>query len=195
MQPSRTLAAVIAGAVAGAATSLLLARDPAPPAAAAPTPRGPLVRPVVLRAPAAAPAAREEPVSYPPPGPLAPAPRQEAEAEAGGLEQHQAAIARHREDPVDPAWAPSARASFTADLGALASEANPFAVVDVDCRQRSCLALLEWPSFGAAVSGHLEVVGGAYEVDCVRRLLLPDPVDPGQPYQAAALFECEGAGD
>lgn len=102
---------------------------------------------------------------------------------------HDAAIARHWQEPSDPTWSSKSAASLEHDLGELARTAK-FEVGRVDCRTTSCLGVIEWASYGEARSGFEKLLVQRYDVNCAREIYLPEPNDPNARYEATVVFDC-----
>jgi hypothetical protein len=103
---------------------------------------------------------------------------------------HDDSIARHRAQPVDPTWAPAAAQSIRQELAELEAR-QAFSVFEVDCRSDSCIATMEWPTYRDAAATYAELVHHYYEeVNCLRRLILPEPEDKDAPFQATLVFDC-----
>lgn len=194
----------ILGVAAGVLASLVMSSrgSNGPVAAAAPVRRGA----IVVERDAASPAApstaaaqiramdrRLAAIEAREPGePGAPdSPPDPAQVRAEQQRAHDDAIAAHRSAAIDPAWAARADTGLTAQLAGMA-QASSFAVLDVDCRTATCTAELEWPSYGAAVEQFTTILHGRYDLNCDRRILLPEPADPAIAYRATAVFDCTG---
>lgn len=68
-----------------------------------------------------------------------------------------------------------------------------FKTTDIDCRDTTCVATLEWESrkaaeeeFGKVVSSH------KYEANCEKGLSLPEPVPGETTVKVPLLLNCEG---
>lgn len=123
----------------------------------------------------------------------APAPLSEAaleEQKRATLERHEALVKAHREEPLDPAWGPSTGSLVRSDLEKLA-ESSSFKVVEADCKTTTCASTLEWPTFGQASSEWRNVLHHGFQANCSRAVTLPDPPDPGAPYRATIVLDCE----
>lgn len=111
---------------------------------------------------------------------------------AAHMQAFQAVLQRHAHERVDARWAPTAQRSLQTDLAGL-SEANHFRVVQVDCRTNLCVTTLEWPTYESATEATRNLLHQNYQLNCSRRILLPDPGDPAASYQARMVLDCEGA--
>lgn len=94
--------------------------------------------------------------------------------------------------PVDGRWASGASRSFLSDLSSLAA-ARRFDVVSIDCRMTACIGTLEWPSYDAAQAEYSDIVQAHYGMNCASAIRLPTPHDVLAPYQAKVVFSCEEA--
>jgi hypothetical protein len=157
------VASIFAGALTGALSSYALVRSSA---AKETRSEG-----------AAAAAAR---ASAPPPSP------------AERAQEHRAALKRHTEEPVEPAWAPAAEASFERTLRP-AGAALGFELRAVDCRSTSCVATLRFARYADAQARWGEILHMRYEMNCAREIVLDDPADPRAAFETDVLFDCAGA--
>jgi hypothetical protein len=101
-------------------------------------------------------------------------------------------LAEHAAQAIDESWSPEASRKLQVDLTRLA-EGQGFSLIRIDCRTTSCSAALSWPSYEAAVDGFAALLHAGYEVSCARRITLPEPDDPDQPYDGTILFDCTKA--
>ena len=105
-------------------------------------------------------------------------------------ERHARLVAEHFREAVDVEWAPGAAKALAAALRSVEG-GGAFRVVDVDCRTTTCVGVLEWQSYEAAIHGarpalHLY----CEEVNCPRQIVLPEPPDRKTRYRASILFDC-----
>ena len=100
--------------------------------------------------------------------------------------RYEAAIDAHDRAPKDPAWARTAEAKLTDDLHEIAKGA--FEIEKVDCRTSSCKAVLDWPSYGAAVNGFMDVMHLTNRLNCRREMHLAPPSNPTERYPGTAIF-------
>jgi hypothetical protein len=98
-------------------------------------------------------------------------------------------IARHRNEPADPEWAPAAQNSFTREISAV-GEANHVSVRSVDCRSTTCIAEVQWPTYRDALNAYHDLLHGRYSQNCSRSITLPDAIDAESPCQAQFLLDC-----
>jgi hypothetical protein len=94
----------------------------------------------------------------------------------------------HDDAPVDPAWAPQTAASLGDEIRALAGRSPGTRLVDIDCRTRSCAATIEFPSYGAAMTGHTDYVTHFYATRCATAAELGAAEDPASAYRVRVLF-------
>jgi hypothetical protein len=101
---------------------------------------------------------------------------------------HQSLVYAHQASRRDPAWSRRTEGTFNAKLTELGTQRG-FQLVDVDCRESSCTALVEWPTYTAAVSGYPDILHEDYDgMTCHREALLPEPPRPNDPYRATVVF-------
>jgi hypothetical protein len=135
------------------------------------------------QAPAPAPAAALS-VNRPPPS------RETlAASTAEHLARHQAAVDAHWREPVDPSWAKEAEASFARGLAAVKTS-TPSEFDKVDCRSKTCVADLHFPSYEAERNTFLEYVTHGYEHQCGKELYGPVPEDGSKPYSVTLVLDC-----
>ena len=101
------------------------------------------------------------------------------------LDDHEAAA-------IDSQWARSVAPQFNRDLEAIGEEA--FAVADVDCRTTTCVATLDFASYGAAQASLAGVLHHPYAVNCATTFVIPEPEDRAAAYSANVLFDCPAEG-
>lgn len=104
-------------------------------------------------------------------------------------QRHEAAVAKHASEPVDKRWAQSAARVLGADLGRLEAKAK-FRTVEMDCRSKSCVGVLEWPSYEQALAAQFSVVSQFYGMNCAREIYIPEPAKNEDRYQAKLVFDC-----
>lgn len=120
-------------------------------------------------------------------GPEALAKRAEQRAQQKERDEH--LLRDHWTETVDKAWADSSAQSLRTDLEALAKK-NRFQISDVDCRNTSCLATLEWKTMEEASPELRAIAGHLYKVNCSRMLKPPENADPSQPVKIPLYFDC-----
>jgi len=98
-------------------------------------------------------------------------------------------ISQHRAEPIDGSWSRHASRSLSEDLEKAAAE-KKFRVTSVDCRNTSCLAVLEWPTYADALAGFGEVIHTPFAVNCVRGMTLPETDDPSRALSATLILDC-----
>jgi hypothetical protein len=111
-------------------------------------------------------------------------------------QQYQRDLARQRQlveahaaEPVDPAWAQEQTASIRAELQRALTGEHAFAVSDVDCRDKTCLARLVYPSPDDALAGRGQLaqvlVRGCHGLSSA----LEPPTGAG-PYTTTLIYTC-----
>lgn len=78
-----------------------------------------------------------------------------------------------------------------ADLGEIA-QTSSFELVQTECRTTSCLATMQWPTYGKAQAEWRKLLHHGYQANCSREITLPEPSDETAPYQATLVLDCEG---
>jgi hypothetical protein len=202
---SSIIVPAVAGIIAGVASSLLLSfrdhRAQADPVAPPPTAQAPEQGLIPLYvAPGQDPV---EEVQKKRAAPLdssnaAPRPPSPPADEVATMEQHkreveqrhEQAIRTHRAQPIDPAWARKTNAMLQSDLTELAASSS-FKLIEADCRTTSCIATVEWPSYGKAMVEWRRLLHHGYQANCSREITLPDAQDPQGAYQATIVLDCE----
>jgi hypothetical protein len=141
---------------------------------AAPPPAPPAV---VESAPASQPVVKKQTGPVTPRVRKAPAPTPEA------------LVAKHWEDSIDVEWAEKAAFTLQKDFAKLETTGS-LSVTSVDCRKTSCVAVLEWTRESDAEKSTQELLGGAYDLVCSKRLLFP-PGKTSEGVRATFVFyEC-----
>lgn len=106
-------------------------------------------------------------------------------------DEHEASLKAHAEESVDPAWAP-AEAEILRE-GLLKSAADgAYRVVDVDCRSRSCTAVVEFGSHTAAEQDWKRLLYTPLESHCGSSVWIGDP-DESIPYRTTVVFDCKAS--
>lgn len=103
-----------------------------------------------------------------------------------------AQVETHEDAPVDPQWSGEARGSFERGLTEAAGELG--GDVRVDCRTDSCLATVEFESYGDATISFSSLLQHDYDLNCETSVAMPPPEDPSAPYGAEVLFVCPDGG-
>jgi hypothetical protein len=116
-------------------------------------------------------------------------PAEPLDTEAQALALWSSKLAEHAAEAIDEPWSSIASRKLHVDLEQLADERG-FSLTRTDCRTTSCSATLRWPSYQAAIDGFSALLHAGYQVSCARRITLPEPDDPDQPYDATILFDC-----
>lgn len=106
--------------------------------------------------------------------------------------EHQEAIAKHDQEPVDATWAPVSEKSLQEGLKDVAKRVK-FTAKKVECKTASCIAVLEWPSYAAAKASWSQFLSEPYQLPCGRAIMLPDEktVSPSSPVDATLIFDCK----
>jgi hypothetical protein len=109
-------------------------------------------------------------------------------------------LENQRAEPIDPTWAPKAARSLEQDLRALEQAVDGRTPVKgkllgVSCATSTCRADFEWSDFETARGEWREFMHASYELGCAREIVLPEPqgTAKGQSYRASMLYECENA--
>lgn len=89
-------------------------------------------------------------------------------------------------------WATKTSKALGGSLDPVAS-AGGFKVDGLTCRDHTCSATLEWPSFTAAAQGYRAVLDADLSVNCGRALALVEDAVPGKPYRTTVVFDCADA--
>jgi hypothetical protein len=107
------------------------------------------------------------------------------------LESYQEAIERHSREQLSSAWAPKTTELLARDVQEL-QDATGLKANQVDCRSSSCLIHVRFSSYAAARASFATLLHHRYQVNCTRRVALPPPGDPSQPYESVVVLEgCE----
>lgn len=103
-------------------------------------------------------------------------------------------IADHDQEARDPSWAPGAETALTAGLQDVQKHVPTLHIEQVDCRTTSCSVKARWDSYEDAVRTSRFIIANPHnKLRCATEILLPDPADRSQPYEATALFDCTKA--
>jgi hypothetical protein len=94
----------------------------------------------------------------------------------------------HAREARDQGWADPTTRSIRRTLEA--NTAGGFAVKALDCRTRSCVADLEWPSHAAASAGYRAAMTG-FDLPCATEIVLPPPATPDRAYRARLHLACQ----
>jgi hypothetical protein len=204
MSAARWIAPAMIGAIAGVASSLITAHvergdgakgaqtgGQAQGASGAPAAPSPWLS-AVSRAPAQAwfaPAQEGHPA---PPARVSPAPARPQPTTEELFGRHQAALAAHARDPIDPQWAPRMEQRFSAALEPLAQSAG-FEIVKTECRMSTCIAEARFKSYGSAVHAWGNLLSPTRPEGCTAKIVLGPPNEEGEPFEATALYDCAQA--
>ncbi|MGC4070390.1 MAG: hypothetical protein QM784_38145 [Polyangiaceae bacterium] len=97
---------------------------------------------------------------------------------------------RHREDPVDRSWAPSASAALESGLLSLA-ERHGFLLRSTECKTVYCRASIEWKDYDSAKAAGAVLVETIFPgLPCVQSAQLKPPVDPRAVYPTNLYLDC-----
>lgn len=103
------------------------------------------------------------------------------------------ALAKHGQQPLDPAWAPRVSQHIQGRLQALQETAD-FKLESVDCRTSMCVATVEWSSRHAAADNHGELLSASFDLACGTRIYLPEAVDESRPFRTPLILDCARRG-
>lgn len=97
----------------------------------------------------------------------------------------------HRDDPVDPSWAPLAEERLQTGLSALEEEVG-IEVLETECKTEVCRAKVEWESYAAAIQtgGHLAEVAMP-GLNCTQNIWLEEPSEVEAPYSTYLYLNCQ----
>jgi len=96
----------------------------------------------------------------------------------------------HDLDTPDPGWAPGAQRTLVSGLTHLSEELG-FKVGAADCKTTTCRATVTWNDYSSARSTGVRLVEELYPgLNCVRRIRLNAPADPGAPYTTRFYLDC-----
>lgn len=98
-------------------------------------------------------------------------------------------LVEHENEPVDPTWSKETQEVLQGEVAGLADQGK-FTVVDTKCRSKTCSTTVEWKDYGAAIEGFSPLLHHPYKHGCVREVILPEPENREQPYQATVLYDC-----
>jgi hypothetical protein len=116
------------------------------------------------------------------------------------LRQHEADVEEHYRKPVDSRWAPAVTKAYSEDLaGAVQQLSAHFKLEQLDCRSDTCVATLQWPTRGAAMTEWNDLLTFPYRANCGRAIVLPEPAadgsDSASPVRAKLVFDCSETKD
>jgi hypothetical protein len=100
-------------------------------------------------------------------------------------------IRRHWAEPIDQAWAITSSRYLRADIETLMRRSSSFRLVDLDCRNTSCIASIQWPTMAAAQGGFKAVLTYPFETNCSRSILIPETADPNNPLDVPMVLDCQ----
>jgi len=99
-------------------------------------------------------------------------------------------VSDHYNEPIDASWAKRATPALRSDLTKLAQD-KAFRLKDVDCRNETCIAEVEWPTHDVALQNYTDLATANLEVNCARTVVLPDPSDKAAPLTARMILDCK----
>jgi hypothetical protein len=124
--------------------------------------------------------------------PSAPIPIDPIASQKANVAAHNAAIAAHMAEAIDPKWAPAANRSFKADLNAVGEKLG-FDLRQVDCRTTTCTATVAFSSFAEANRHYADLLRMRYGVNCTREVTLDDPGEQGGAFETTVVYDCTGS--
>jgi hypothetical protein len=105
-------------------------------------------------------------------------------------QRHQRQITAHNEEAVDEPWATTAATTLREDLATSAARGG-CTLVALDCRTKSCVGTVRWPSSHQASHQWRGLLHQPMRANCTRSLLLEDAPEPGGPIEATVIFNCQ----
>ena len=105
---------------------------------------------------------------------------------------HRDALDRHEREVRDPSWATPTEQSLRVMLGHVQAHAS-FRVASVDCRERSCVAVIEFPSYALAQSNWSPFLNTQNSVSCGTAITLFEPEAGAKNYSFSIFYDCAEA--
>jgi hypothetical protein len=105
-------------------------------------------------------------------------------------QRHQLQITAHNDETVDEPWATTAATILREDLTTAAAGAG-FTIVALDCRTRSCVSTVRWPSSEQASHQWRRLLHHPMRANCTRSVLLADAPEPGGTIEATLILNCQ----
>jgi hypothetical protein len=106
-----------------------------------------------------------------------------------GLALLEESLRQHADEAFDTPWAPAQAESMRGQLAAIAPREHAFEVEAVDCRSKTCVADLLYPTPDDALEGR-GAVQDAFVTGCSGMVsVLEPPAGPG-PYRTKLLYTC-----
>jgi hypothetical protein len=105
------------------------------------------------------------------------------------LREHEEDVRRHQQEPIDVRWSTSAVKSLEKNLTQMKGRAS-FELVSVSCRTSSCLVSVRWKDYATAKRDYTALLHEPYEVNCARKIILPEPPREDSPYSATLIMQC-----
>jgi hypothetical protein len=121
---------------------------------------------------------------------LRPSELERADLERRAEQDHDVRLTTHNQEPRDASWASRQELAMTnalRDVAALPRHA--FSVDAVDCRSKTCVAQLAWPSEQTAKEELMDLLNDSMAVGCARQIVLPSNTGQAR-YQASMLIDC-----
>jgi hypothetical protein len=106
-------------------------------------------------------------------------------------EFHDKMIANHHAEPLREPWASQTGAALRADFERLAPDAQ-FRLIDVECRDATCLSTVEWSNYGIALQKWSNILHHAYTTPCGTEVFLDEP-EGGGGYRSTVVTICTRA--
>jgi hypothetical protein len=106
---------------------------------------------------------------------------------------HRAALDAHARAPIDPEWSRETEKTLRDHLSSLAARSS-FTVESVDCKTRTCVALLAFASYADAQARWQSVLMHPNGAGCGSEVTLEDPADPARRYELTFVYQCPGRG-
>jgi len=103
--------------------------------------------------------------------------------------EHERAIARHDNEPVDGRRSVGLAAALGRELKGI-KDAGGFRVVSLDCRTETCVATIEWSNHALAIQNWAPVLNHHYPPGCGVDMALDAPSTANAPFQTRVVFDC-----
>jgi hypothetical protein len=104
------------------------------------------------------------------------------------LARHRKAIDDHGHETADGGWAAVTAPRIQAALKSAAARGG-FEAITTDCRSRTCVSTVQWPSATAAQGNWRSILFPDYG-SCGVEVMLDEPSDPNAPFQTQIVFDC-----
>jgi hypothetical protein len=116
-----------------------------------------------------------------------PGPTTESGPPGDALGRVKGAFTAHEHEVEDLPWAKRTKEQLSTDLRDL-SEAAGIRGFELECRSRTCVGFIEWPSFGAAMQNLPRILHKEYRVNSSVRFLPPTNAPNGS-CRVSVIFE------